>query len=313
MKITEKLEQIDCKRDDKARRVANVAPRTVANITADTIENGVTLEALEALNVPVLRYATQVTIHGKLPEFNEYARPGGYKSIIRNGNGSIGVRYCAIDAGKKALINMACKVAGSWSAMMTSQGFQISQGFYVRDETEREAKKAETLAALRSLPTGLFFGQAFAYSLPYGAGYGAAADIGAIPEESLWQLIESLTGCKNLAAVECLETLKEAKYQEQREAARIEREARDVVEEAKAKELIESLAPYALTVEPKQSGDKFRMLNRYNELITVELSGKAGKMFYKLTGRLCEGKRHNYIKGWPIALQQGRLFSMPSN
>jgi hypothetical protein len=312
MNITEKFEQIDCRKDEKARRVSNVAPRTLANITADTIENGVTLEALEALNVPVLRYATQVTIHGKLPEFSEYARPGGYKSIVRNGNGSIGVRYCAIDAEKKALMVRACRVAGKWSAEITLQGLQISQGFRVRDETAREQKKAETIAALRSLPTELFFGQAFAYTMPYGAGYGAAAYIGAIPLENLWLLIENLTGCQDIASVEFLESLEEAKRQERMELNRVENEAREAEAETKAQELIESLAPYVLTKEPKQPGDKFRLLNSFNELVTVELSGKSGRMFYKIQNRWGDSKRHLYIKGWDNALQKGRLFAMAS-
>ena len=111
MKLTDKLESVECRRDDKARRVSNVAPDTIANIDEETLEKGVTLESLENLNVPVLRYSTQVTVHGKLPSFNPSARPGGYKAIFQNQNGSIGVRYSAIDACKKALLVRASKVA----------------------------------------------------------------------------------------------------------------------------------------------------------------------------------------------------------
>jgi len=102
MKLLEKLESLDCRRDEKARRVSNIAPDALAAITAEALENGVTIEELETLNVPVLYYSTQLTIHGKLPDFNPAARPAGYKAIFRNGNGSIGVKYIAIDAAKKS-------------------------------------------------------------------------------------------------------------------------------------------------------------------------------------------------------------------
>lgn len=62
MTTTEVLERAECAKDSKARRVSNVAPDTAANITADALENGIALEALESLNVPVFRYSTQTCI-----------------------------------------------------------------------------------------------------------------------------------------------------------------------------------------------------------------------------------------------------------
>ena len=44
--LAEKLETTDCRRDTKARRVLNCAPETVAEITAEEIENGVSLERI---------------------------------------------------------------------------------------------------------------------------------------------------------------------------------------------------------------------------------------------------------------------------
>ncbi len=46
--------------------------------------------------VPVFTYKTCLTIHGNLPEI-ERTRIGGYKNIIQNGNGSLEIRYSAID------------------------------------------------------------------------------------------------------------------------------------------------------------------------------------------------------------------------
>ena len=181
--LGEKLESIDCRRDDKARRVSNVAPDTVADITADELENGVSLERLDGLNVPALRYSTQLTIHGKLPGFNPAARPGGYKAIFQNGNGSIGVRFAAIDAEKKAILRRVSRVAGAaWHAFANSTGFYLQRSFYVKNEGERAAQRAATVDALKNFPVSLFYGNAGAYSLPYGIGYAVEVNLGAIPE-----------------------------------------------------------------------------------------------------------------------------------
>ena len=92
-------------RDTKARRRVNVSS-AAASVTAEQIEAGITIEAIENIGVPVFLYGGQITIHGKLPGF-ESDRVLGYKSIFQNGNGSIGVKYIAIDGEKKALISTA--------------------------------------------------------------------------------------------------------------------------------------------------------------------------------------------------------------
>ena len=190
MKISDKFDSIECRQDTKARRVLNAAPELAATITAEQLETGVTLEQLEALNVPVFRYATQITIHGRLPDFNASSRPAGYKAVFLNQNGSVGVRYSAIDAPKKLLLVRACRAAKSvWKANNTSLGLEIGQTFSVRNENDREAAKAAALAALRSVPVSLFFGQAFAYALPFRAGYGVGVFVGAIPAAELFPLI----------------------------------------------------------------------------------------------------------------------------
>lgn len=191
--LADKLESMDCRRDDKARRVANVAPDTVAEITAEELENGVTLERLDSLNVPVLRYSTQVTIHGKLPAFDVSARPGGYRAVFLNGNGSVGVRFSAIDAEKKELIARVARVSGSgWFTHRNSAGFEICRYFLVRDEADRATQKAATLAALKTVPVGRFYGSAGVFALAYGLGYGVVIGLGAIPAAELWAFIAEL-------------------------------------------------------------------------------------------------------------------------
>lgn len=312
MKLSDRLETLECKRDDKARRVSNVAPNTVANITAETLEQGVTLEALDALNVPAFRYGTQITIHGKLPAFNPNARPGGYKAIFQNGNGSIGVRYSAIDAEKKKLIARASRVTeGGWRASANSSAFEVSRSFYVKDETQREAVKAECLAALRSLPVSLFYGSAFAFVLPYGMGYGCGAEIGAIPAADLWTLIDSLFGIKSEADLIKREQLAEQAQAAKRAEWEKEHEAHKAERAAKVETIRASLgAP--LTVHPK-AGESFRLVDSFSgEIKTFELTGTGKRTFYRLTH--VNGQPQTYTKrkvmgnGWPKALEAGRLF-----
>ena len=273
--LSDKLESMDCRRDDKARRVSNVAPGTRANITADEIEAGVTLERLDALNVPVLRYSGQVTIHGVLPDFDADARPGGYKAIVKNGNGSLGVRYGAIDAEKKRLL-LRCSRAKPktiWHVNITSQGCEVSRSFYVHNEEERAGKKTEAIAALRELPVAKFYGSAFAGCLAYGAGYYVAADIGAVPIEELWPLCSWFWGLASEAELTALESENKARQ----DAEQAVRDAQHAIEHAAAvakREAMETRlraflatlpAHLRLTAAPRKAGAVFCNFLRVTE------------------------------------------------
>ena len=147
---------IDCgEKDTKARRITNVSTKQ-ATITAQEIEDGVTLERLNDIGVPVFRYKTQVTIHGKLPDFNPDVKVNDYRWVFKNANGSIGIRYGAIDAAKKRTM-MACESIAARrknakvSASMDSQGLILGKWFM---------EKEDALAALGEMNklSGLFYG-----------------------------------------------------------------------------------------------------------------------------------------------------------
>lgn len=81
----------------------NRCDKTVAPELVEQLEAGAfTHEMLTALvdQHPVFRYRTCVTIHGAWPEVARQ-RIGSYKNIIQNANGSIEVRYSAIDRLKR--------------------------------------------------------------------------------------------------------------------------------------------------------------------------------------------------------------------
>lgn len=319
MKLSDRLETLDCRKDSKARRVSNVAPDRLANVTAEALENGMTLEAIEALNVPTFAYQTQITIHGKLPAFNESARPGGYKAVFLNGNGSVGVRYSAIDADKKALLERAARVSNSgWGTARNSTGFEVSKSFRPKWENggevpgSREQAKQDTLTALRSLPVSRFYGSAFAGVLAYGMGYYVAADIGAIPAADLWPLIREVFGVKDEADLLAREAVKQAEKDARDTAYAVERDARAVAHAAKLATLKASLGT-PLTAQPMAPGSVFRLLDSWSGNVkTIALSGAGKRVFYSITHEngnpYAMPKRKLMERGWPSAAKEGRLF-----
>ena len=192
MKISEKFESIRVCDDDKARRVLNVSTAR-ADISADEIESGVTIERLGEIGVPVFRYSTQVTIHGTIPDFNPEARPLGYKAIFRNQNGSLGVKYIAIDGAKKRTICAAARLhddkARHFSACINSTGLELV--FMAHD-------KESAISAFRSFPKDLIIGGLYAARGLYGEFY-VVADIGAIEQKNLWPFIGALYGFNSQA------------------------------------------------------------------------------------------------------------------
>ena len=315
MNIADKLDSVACKQDHQARRVLNVSPDVAANISADELEKGVTLERLEALNIPVFRYSTQVTIHGHLPDFNNSARPGGYKALFLNANGSAGVRYAAIDAEKKSLIQRACSVAGGkWHANLNSQGLEVFRTFIVETENVREAVRNEAREALLSIPKDLFFGNAFSCSLAYGAGYGVGVYVGAIYDADLWKLAEFFTGLTTVAEIEEREQKKESERDAYFAQLRASNEAAAAVRAAELKGKLEALRPQltVLTDAPDQ-GAVF--VETSSGFLTVRMEKAKGRLFYTILERNFEhdyGTRKLAKDGfpWAKALAAGRVYGM---
>ncbi len=300
--LAEKLESTDCKRDTKARRVLNCAPDTVANITAEELEKGVSLERIEAINTPILLYSGQATIHGKIADFNEAARPGGYRAIFRNGNGSVGVRYAAIDADKKRTLARCASVSQSgWHTSANSSGFDVCRYFIVRDESTRADQKAATLAALKSFPVSRFYGSCNAFCLAYGMGYAVSANIGAIPVADLWPLCAEVFSVESLAELERREAIAKAAQDEKDRQWRAECAQRETANAAKIAELnarfaawLPSVSGVKLASVPQSAGTSFL---RYGPGFTDE-AGAFTAREYRIAKR---GSRLCYAYGKPGA------------
>lgn len=182
MKFSEVFARSGIVTDEKARRVLNTSDQE-ANITAGEIEDGVTIERLEGIGVPVFRYNTQITIHGRLPGFSAEARPAGFKAVFKNENGTVGVKYVAVDGAKKQTIRNASHYGTrGWTAHINSEGLTLSRHFETREEC---------IAAYQAFPRDLFYGGSIAGASPLG-GYFVYGWVSAIPEANVWPLISRL-------------------------------------------------------------------------------------------------------------------------
>ena len=217
-------------RDDKARRRSNTAPGQAIPLTAEDLAAGVPLETLLALPVPVLTYAGQVTIHGTL-KASPRGTVSGYADLTLNGNGTLGVRWTAIDAQKKAALVECLRRARTvtpWRASTSSKGLTVSR---------EVATVAEGREALASLPPGVYGSACLMRCVMSGTIY-ADVSIGAIAETSLWQVIHHFApGFDNPAALDAARA-EERHEQEQRDNERAMRQAVLMDELAQARETL---------------------------------------------------------------------------
>lgn len=194
MDIDTVLQSADILHDDKARRVLNTAPDTYADITINELEHGITIERLTSLKVPVYQYGTQITIHGLFNEVPSDLRVNGYKSIVFNGNKSLGVKYAAIDSDKKTLLRDVSRYGNkTWQIHIDSQGCECWRIFASNNHAD---DKARLIECYNSTPDSLYIGSKQAASLMFG-GYVVIIRLGAVYQSNLWQLITALTGIQN--------------------------------------------------------------------------------------------------------------------
>ena len=206
--------------DTKARRVLNTAPTKIMNITpVELTGQGLTIERMENLNVPAYYYATQLTIHGKIKGEIPYG-VGGYKNLIRNQNGSLGVKYSAIDMKKKRLIEKVAQFAKSgWHVNITSSACEVYKIFY-NDDTDLEGTdiKDQVTSCYDGIPSKLFTGQKFIGRLMWGAGFYVAMEIGTIYEKNVWKYCKQVFGMNEKEFELAKIARKKQREQEEREA-----------------------------------------------------------------------------------------------
>ena len=179
MKLKDKLESCEIIHDDKARRRLNISKKT-PNISIESLDAGVTIEQLESLNVPVLQYKTQITIHGIFKSINPDFLP---KGLILNQNKSLGVRYASIDFEKKqTLLEISRMKKSSWHMSINSSGCSVYKTF-------KQDQKQDVLNCYNRTDDSLYIGEKGAYSLFFG-GFAVILNIGAIYQNNFWKFSE---------------------------------------------------------------------------------------------------------------------------
>lgn len=308
-----KLEAIDKEgaallmpQDEKTRRRSNTAPNGKPGITAEELGQGVTLEQLQALPVPVLAYQTQITIHGQFPEVSPLC--AGYKLLTRNANGSLGVRYAGIDAGKKKTLQRAMRLASStWCALLDSRGLTLQK---------HVTSVVEGRGMIAAIPSGIYGGAEIMRCVMSGRIY-AVVSVGAIRAANLWEVIAYFAPGMTAERLQLQEAEIEAERLERDEKAKAERLERA----AKSQEILEALriklaAKGAETLPESfvpMKGDVFRVLY-------MRIDGRPALVTYTLAMRgplLCivrDGEKGRKVEdhhraSWRKAAREGRIYA----
>lgn len=135
-----KIEVLFTKDNYDSKNRCNKAPNKVVKIDYEKFKrNGLTIEELEAFNVPVFKYKTQITIHGLVEGLENGSRCCGYASAVINKNGSLGLRYNSIDVEKKKRLKEELHVFG-WRLVHDSQSCYLERYFEVKSQEELNEK-----------------------------------------------------------------------------------------------------------------------------------------------------------------------------
>lgn len=155
----------------------------------ESISNdGISIEQLDALTVPIFKYATQITIHGifEMDADSLYLR--GYKHLILNKNKSLGMRYNAIDCDKKYHLHYICRNLGSkFNCKIDSKECTFS---YYSTDLDKISKLFE-----QKLP---IIGNKYVYVVPamFGGGFLLSISLNAVYQKDLYSFVSFLTDGK---------------------------------------------------------------------------------------------------------------------
>ena len=140
------------------KSILNKLNKKVNQSILDKIESGITIEELDNISksgLPVLKYKTQITIHGLFPELgNNYIF--GYKNIFQNKNKSIGIKYNAIDEGKRQRIAKRLNLLGFHYSRNSQNTIFSMQTVINKDNFE--TVKAEYLQLSKKINNKLYLG-----------------------------------------------------------------------------------------------------------------------------------------------------------
>lgn len=202
---------------DKRKKV-NRSDKTISEQTLNVVRNeGITSEMLNELDVPVFKYLTQITIHGDW-EGLQRNTIGGYKWLFTNQNGSLGVKYNAIDFDKKKRIYEALQHVG-WRVRKTSNEFYAFKTAEVAGNKRKALDNGrELINQAKKINTDYFIGGVQA-NLLHARFIGYVVElrlsVNAIYDKDVKRLIENVTD-KTVEEIQQIKEEKERKREQER-------------------------------------------------------------------------------------------------
>lgn len=232
MKATESLFEHDSGFDHK--NITLKCDKVVPDKYLKAIEAGVTSEELgdfARAGLLIFKYRTQITIHGVFGELQKHYI-GGYKNLFQNKNGSIGVRYGAIDEGKRQRLKDKLKYLGfHYCRNSADHCFDLHK---VVNESNFEATKKRFFELKGMIDTSLFTGhvqiyRAHAFGIQYIV---LRMHVSIIPEKNVDKLWQGLISQADIDKADEIKRIQDAEY----EARRIEsaKQAQAIKEQALA-------------------------------------------------------------------------------
>ena len=173
------------------------------NVLTEIEAGNFTCEMINQLSgkFPIFHYQTQITIHGNFgPVTRNYI--GGYKNIFQNQNGSVGIKWSAIDTAK---INQAREMlyaidCNQWHFLQDSQRRLFRMQAYI-NKTNYDALKAQYIEVLNRVKKVDLYGYCNLYIQPtmWGDPF-ICLDVNplAIPEDQVKILVLHLTGLSDI-------------------------------------------------------------------------------------------------------------------
>ena len=258
--------------------------------------DGITIEHLESLGMPIFKYKTQITLHGIYNGDAERVGVYQYKHIIVNQNKSIGIRYNAIDyAKKKRIYKMLADVKGYRVQENSTEFYAEKWSKFSTDKAEILAMYEEAKKQVLKINTQLFYGtaKAFVTGIPF-MGYVAAIriDINAIYEANVTACIENIT---EMTIEQC-----EKYVADKIAAAEAKRAEEEAERNAEAERIAELRRPVIEEVNT--------FLKQEKNMVCVKTTiGKLplNTLFYTLEFSLLQGKEHHVVGRANILTKEG--------
>ena len=184
---------------DKKHKV-NTSSKNLPLDVMDNINKGVTLEQLNNLTskgYDVYKYATQITIHGicnELTDNNVFL----YKSLILNKNKSLGVKWIAVDAEKKANICKTLEYFG-WTTIRSSTKNYPTRVARFSNKEDAEKQCAAYRNIIDRIENNMFYGSYNIYIGEIFSMYFAVIElfINGIKQENVTPLLEKILDMDN--------------------------------------------------------------------------------------------------------------------